>query len=192
MTKPPSPLIEQPEELARLREDLIAFYRPVNSLELMAVERIALARQSILRAARLESSLFANPPGKELHSVLQTEAFKCFLRYQSQAERAYKRAIDELLSLFSRRPILFPAPNPPVQTARPTAVATPAAAAPSSHPAAPAPKPATFPASAATPQKPAAVATPAAPAPSSHPAAVPATATASASRAAAGNLALRL
>jgi hypothetical protein len=36
-------------------EDLIATYHPVNSQELFALERIALAQQAILRAARLEA-----------------------------------------------------------------------------------------------------------------------------------------
>ncbi len=121
MNQPSSPLIETPEELARLREDLIAFYRPLNVRERLAVERVALAQQSLLRAARLESSLFANPPGKELHSVLETEAFKFFLRYQAQAERTYKYAIDELMYLRSERPLVLPVPKPaaPVLEARP-------------------------------------------------------------------------
>jgi hypothetical protein len=36
-------------------EDLIATYHPVNSQELFALERVALAQQAILRAARLEA-----------------------------------------------------------------------------------------------------------------------------------------
>ena len=52
MAPQPSPLNEASEQLARLREDLIAFYRPLNSQERFAVERIANAQQSLLRAAR--------------------------------------------------------------------------------------------------------------------------------------------
>ncbi len=44
-------------ELDRLRADLIATYQPVNSQELFALERIALAQQSMLRASRLEAGL---------------------------------------------------------------------------------------------------------------------------------------
>ncbi|HTX37437.1 MAG TPA: hypothetical protein VME43_20555, partial [Bryobacteraceae bacterium] len=125
--------------LARLREDLIAFYRPVGSEERMAVERIALARQSMLRAARLEASLFANPPGEELHSVLETEAFKVFLRYQAQAERSYRSAVKELLSLQAERPFLSAVPDQPA----PARQAQPQApAVPPSPPRAPTPAPA--------------------------------------------------
>jgi hypothetical protein len=103
MSDHPSP-VEPPEELARLREDLIAFYQPENSQERLAVERIALAQQSILRAARLETSLFTSPAAEGLHGILETEAFKVFLRYQSQAERAYRRAVQELRQLEGQRP----------------------------------------------------------------------------------------
>jgi hypothetical protein len=49
---------EEVDEVAHLREDLIAAYRPVNSQELFAIERIALAQQTLLRAERLHSGLF--------------------------------------------------------------------------------------------------------------------------------------
>ena len=52
--------LEELDEVARLREDAIAFYQPLNSQELFAVERIALAQQSILRAARLEAGTGTN------------------------------------------------------------------------------------------------------------------------------------
>jgi len=51
--------LEDLNEVAALREDLVALYRPVNSQELFAVERIALAQQTILRAARLEAGFFS-------------------------------------------------------------------------------------------------------------------------------------
>src|SRR5512137_2235557 len=50
--------LEDLDEIAHLRADLMAVYQPVNSQELFAIERIALAQQAILRAARLEASLF--------------------------------------------------------------------------------------------------------------------------------------
>jgi hypothetical protein len=45
------------QEISRLRADLIAVYRPVNSQELFAIERIALAQQAMLRIAHLEGGL---------------------------------------------------------------------------------------------------------------------------------------
>ena len=50
--------LEDIQEVGRLRDDLIALYQPVNSQELFALERAALAQHAILRGARLESGLF--------------------------------------------------------------------------------------------------------------------------------------
>ena len=50
--------IEDLDEVGRLAQDLAAVYRPENSQEQFALERIALAQQSMLRAARLEAGLF--------------------------------------------------------------------------------------------------------------------------------------
>src|ERR1700730_10844079 len=52
--------LEELEEVAHLRADLIAIYQPVNSQELFAIERIALAQQATLRIARLESGLLTS------------------------------------------------------------------------------------------------------------------------------------
>jgi hypothetical protein len=52
--------IEELDAIANLKADLVALYQPVNSQELFAVERIALAQQSLLRVAALESGLFTN------------------------------------------------------------------------------------------------------------------------------------
>jgi hypothetical protein len=49
--------LEDLQEVAHLRADLIAVYRPVNSQELFAIERIALAQQAMLRVAHLEGGL---------------------------------------------------------------------------------------------------------------------------------------
>jgi len=52
--------LEDLQEVAHLRADLIAVYQPANSQELFAIERIALAQQAILRIARLESGLLTS------------------------------------------------------------------------------------------------------------------------------------
>src|ERR1017187_5289617 len=49
--------LEDVDSVARLREDAIAVYQPVNSQEIFAIERIALAQQAILRVERLHSGL---------------------------------------------------------------------------------------------------------------------------------------
>src|ERR1022692_4089897 len=50
--------LEDLNEIAHLTHDLTTVYQPVNSQELLALERMALAQQAMLRAARLESGLF--------------------------------------------------------------------------------------------------------------------------------------
>jgi hypothetical protein len=52
--------LEELDEVARLKHDLLAVYQPVNSQELFAIELIALAQQTRFRAARLESGVFIN------------------------------------------------------------------------------------------------------------------------------------
>jgi hypothetical protein len=146
--------LEDVNEIADLTADAVAVYQPVNSQELFAVERIALAQQSMLRAARLESGLFttclnetldqrdkpmmfldpamvdgdAEATRQQNRNYLLAEGFtmaakasnvwSLFLRYQAQAERQYRRAIEEFDRLKSLRqelpnePIFDPQPEP--------------------------------------------------------------------------------
>jgi len=46
------------QEVANFKQDLVALHQPVDARELLALEPIALARQTLLRAARLEAGLF--------------------------------------------------------------------------------------------------------------------------------------
>jgi hypothetical protein len=138
--------LEDLNEVAHLREDLIETYRPVNSQELFALERIALAQQAILRAARLEAGFFSNCLGESLdtrgefrppsHSqvaveietnqaqernfrladgfhrlITQSNSFALLLRYQAQAERLYRRAIEEFERLKALQKELRNEPN---------------------------------------------------------------------------------
>src|SRR5512135_3167790 len=52
--------LEDLDSIAKLRDDLIAVYQPVNSQELFAIERIALAQQALLRAATIETGFFTS------------------------------------------------------------------------------------------------------------------------------------
>ena len=49
--------LEDIDEVGKLREDAIAVYQPVNSQELFAIERIALAQQVLLRVERLHEGI---------------------------------------------------------------------------------------------------------------------------------------
>jgi hypothetical protein len=145
--------LEDLQEVAHLKDDLVAVYQPVNSQELFALERIALAQQAILRAARLEAGLFTtclnqafdstgNPVvlmNEELagdgdieitraqnrnyllaegfrRSASQSNSWSLLLRYQAQAERNYRRAVEEFERLRALRDEL---PNEPVFEAQP-------------------------------------------------------------------------
>ena len=74
--------LEEVHAITDLRADLVACYRPVNSQELFAIERIALAQQSLLRLTALENGLGTaclnetmNPEGfpRELLSEILTK-----------------------------------------------------------------------------------------------------------------------
>jgi hypothetical protein len=149
--------LEDLDEIARLKDDLMAVYRPVNSQELFAIERIALAQQAILRAARLEAGMFTNgldhaldatghpmtPMCPELvgdgdieivraqnrnyalavgfeRLALRSNSWSLLLRYQAQAERQFRRAVEEFERLKALRPE-FEAelPNEPILIAQP-------------------------------------------------------------------------
>ena len=113
-----------------------------------AVERIALAQQAILRAARLEAGFFSLCLGESFDTsgqfrlpmnsqlteeietcqaqnrnyllgdgfhrlIRQTNSFALLLRYQAQAERQYRRAIEEFERLKALREELRNEPNFP-------------------------------------------------------------------------------
>ncbi len=131
---------EEMEELDRLRAGLTELHQPANDLEIAAVERLALAQQALLRVARLEAGLFSSA----LHDVLSSESagpslradrnfalaegfrhmnrrgndWTLFLRYQAQAERQYRRALEELERLQALRD---EQPNEPNEETEPEA-----------------------------------------------------------------------
>jgi hypothetical protein len=63
--------LEEFADVANLKTDAVACYQPVNSRELLAVERIAVAQQQIPRGARFESGLFTSA----LDATISTCAF---------------------------------------------------------------------------------------------------------------------
>ena len=169
--------LEDLDEVANLKEDLVAFYQPVNSQELFALERVALAQQATLRAARLEAGFFTTCLSEAYNSeddgtplpmnserpedieitkahnanyllvhgfrslVRQTNSFTLVLRYQAQAERQYRRAIEEfdrLKALREELPI-EPVSGPP--EAQPEQNESPAQADQTKNPIPPDPAP---------------------------------------------------
>ncbi|HEV2445559.1 MAG TPA: hypothetical protein VGS58_06540 [Candidatus Sulfopaludibacter sp.] len=144
--------LEDIEEVGRLKADFVALYRPVNSQEMIAIERIAVAQQALFRVSRLESGILTHclneaMAGDGHHFFPMTEAmvstdiavvqaqnrnyalahgfarlasssnsFMLFLRYQSQTERLYRRAIEEFERLKALREQL---PNESIFTDQP-------------------------------------------------------------------------
>ncbi len=144
--------LEDVGDVGRLREDLIACYKPVNSQELFAIERIAIAQQALLRAARLENGMFTSCLNESIdgqgHPIIgispeicggdmeitkaqtrnyllaegfhrlikHSESWRMFLRYQSQTERLYRRALEDFERLKALRSEL---PNEPILEAQP-------------------------------------------------------------------------
>jgi len=155
--------LEDLNEVAHLTADLTALYQPVNSQELFALERIALAQQALLRAARLEAGLFTTcldqalgrdgepiipmtedlagngdieitraqnrnfALGEGFHRMARaSNVWSLFLRYQAQAERHYRRAVEEFerLRVQGAAPKL---PNKPIGEVQPEENETPSA-----------------------------------------------------------------
>ena len=144
--------MEEVDQLENLRAEAIHVYKPVNSEELFAVERIALCKLSILRAARLEAGMFVDvlrislnddnltpkvplvnrlAPDFTMHQeqlrsyalanglnrlMWDPNAFSLFLRYQTLAERQFRRAVEEFDRLKSLRAEL---PNEPIEDSEP-------------------------------------------------------------------------
>ena len=155
--------IEDRDAVDRLRQDLMEVYQPVNSQELFAIERMALAQHNLLRLGRLEAGLCAvalnralinledEQPFVPLHEDLKVDAedikvqnryyclaqgfhrmnvensvtWSLFLRYQAQAERQYRRAVEDFERLVKLRPHLPPelpdddSPNEPISDPQP-------------------------------------------------------------------------
>ena len=85
--------MEELDALQNLRVDAIRAYRPVNSQELFAVERIALAQLTLLRCAELEAGLFTaalndtlRPDGLPAHLLNDTTGFG--VRVEQEQNRA--------------------------------------------------------------------------------------------------------
>jgi hypothetical protein len=75
--------LEDIQEVATRRPDILADFRPANPQESFARERLAVAQQTILRA-------------ESFHRITrQSNSWTLFLRYQAQTERLYRRALEE-------------------------------------------------------------------------------------------------
>jgi hypothetical protein len=124
--------VEETEALANLKADLVALYRPVNSQELFAVERIALAQHSLMRTYRIEAGLVSlgleaalDVPGvpdssqitaSQNHNYWMASGFRqslskssdwqLLLRYQAQCEVLGRRATEEFERLRALRRVL--------------------------------------------------------------------------------------
>jgi hypothetical protein len=139
--------LEDLDEVEKLKADAVACYRPVNSQELVAVERIAMAQQQIFRGGRLDAGMFTSALNEVLDRTnrpilpmdpdmvgdgdieitrqqnrnyciaegfrriaKESNAIGLTLRYRAQAEREYRRAVEDFDRLKALR---FEMPNEP-------------------------------------------------------------------------------
>jgi hypothetical protein len=138
--------LDEVDSLEQLRAGAIAFYQPVNSHEAFAVERIALAQQAFLRCAQLEAGLFSAAMNEPIatgesddqnpslllalgfeRQCLTSGGWKLFLRYQTQTERLYRRAIEGFERLKELRGEL---PNEPIGALQPQQIKADESASP--------------------------------------------------------------
>jgi len=140
--------VEDLDEVAKLKADAVACYRPVNAEEMFAVERIAIAQQMILRAARVEAGMFTYALDECMHmngapyspldkrmladdlpitraqnlnfamaqgfrrlAVDHSTCWTLLFRYTAQAERLYRRAVEDFERLKALRTEM---PNEPI------------------------------------------------------------------------------
>jgi len=155
--------LEELDEVAHLKADLVACYQPVNSQELLALERMAVAQQTMLRAARLEVGLCTSCLNESLFSDGQSftplstaltgdievtraqnrnfalaygfrimaeagNTWALCLRYTNEAERHYRRALEEFDRLKALRGELPNHPNfdPQLEPSPATSIPVPA------------------------------------------------------------------
>ncbi|MGO9259550.1 MAG: hypothetical protein ACLQU1_25045 [Bryobacteraceae bacterium] len=123
---------EERDAVDQLKAGLVARCQPLDAQELLAVERIARAQHALLRASRLESGLFTCAISQALdngettgdpdpdHTLADgfrrmvhesSDVWKLCLRYQAQAQRNYRLAVQDFDRLKAQRP---PIPNEPV------------------------------------------------------------------------------
>ena len=121
--------IEDVDQLANLIDDAVAFYQPQNSQEQFAVERIAICQLALLRAYRFEAGAMTDcfaaacrtPPEMTFapatidqknnhalfaglqHRARESSAWSLLLRYQAQAERQYRRSVEDFQRLVRER-----------------------------------------------------------------------------------------
>jgi hypothetical protein len=139
--------LENLQAVAKLRADLVAAYQPVNSQELLAIERIAIAQNCLLRVAALETGLFTTcmnmalggspdpidlltpdlvgdlevtriqnrnvclAAGFQQMTRKDDHTWQLFLRYQTQCDRNYRRAVEDFDRIKSQRDEI---PNEPI------------------------------------------------------------------------------
>ena len=140
--------LEDLDEVEKLKADAVACYKPVNSQELVAVERIAMAQQQIFRGGRLDAGMFTSAMNDVLdrsnnpiipmdpdmvgdgdieitrqqnRNYCIAEGFRrmakesncigLMLRYRAQAEREYRRAIEDFDRLKALRHEMPNQPN---------------------------------------------------------------------------------
>ena len=120
--------LEDLQEISRLKDDLASTWPPTNPQEVFAIERLAIAQQALLRAARLESGLFMaclhrvqvtghNQDSETLRPLncnfrvaeglhrmsTDSQAWSHFLRFQAQTQRHYRYAVEEFERLKALR-----------------------------------------------------------------------------------------
>ena len=140
--------LEELNEIVNLKADAVTCYRPVNSQELFAVERIALSQQAIYRGYRLEAGLFTTAldyclegSGRTFRPMkpdmvgdgdieitraqnrnyalgegfrtmsIESDVWQLLIRYQVNAERQYRRAVEDYERVKRLRPEM---PNQPI------------------------------------------------------------------------------
>jgi hypothetical protein len=103
--------MNDPFSLAALRAGALGYYKPRNSQEALAVERIAFAQRNIFHVEQMltewhAAAMGADPaqPSDEAPLLGRgADVLSFLLKYQVQAERLYRRAVEDFQRLERRR-----------------------------------------------------------------------------------------
>ena len=95
---------EDPEEFKALLADLTAEYQPATPTEQILVEKMTQNQWLSLRAFRLQSKLFVSQMSAYPGQFAIPKDLGLLIRYQTSAERAFRRAHTELVKTQRQRP----------------------------------------------------------------------------------------
>ena len=119
------------DAVSEICQDFAGHYKPVSGYESKLVEISARAYDRYEKALEMERKAFAKTDPLELITK-QPDLFKAITRYVAEAERGWRKSLEELRRAIRQRPKSQPATQSARKSAEPPVQQQPAPAAPQS------------------------------------------------------------